>query len=198
MKRETSIFDGLATGYDRGMLLLEGAVLRRLRRQAFPQVAGRVLELGVGTGVNLPLYGSGAQVTALDTSWPMLAQSARRRTHATVRLVQADAHFLPFADQVFEAVTGSLLFCSVVDPARALAQVRRVLAPGGRLVLVEHTRGHGPGAWLTDILHPVWFAFNGVCHLNRDTVRSVVEAGFQRVRNKAMVLGIFRLIEGEK
>ncbi|HEC34768.1 MAG TPA: methyltransferase domain-containing protein [Chloroflexi bacterium] len=195
--REIGIFDGLATGYDRGMLLLEWAVLRGLRRRAFPYVKGRVLEMGVGTGINLPLYGPETQVVALDASGPMLAEATHRRTRATVRPVQADVQHLPFADGCLDAVTGSLLFCSVADPAQALAEVQRVLSPGGRLVLVEHTRGSGLGAWLTDVLHPLWFAVNGTCHLNRETVRAVAEAGFRLLRVETRLLGIFRIIEGE-
>ncbi len=194
----TSVFDRIASGYDLGMLPLEVAVLRRLRRRAFPQVRGRVLEVGVGTGVNLPLYPSEATVVALDHSAPMLRQALHRRARAHVWAVQADVHRLPFPAGAFDAVTGSLVFCSVSQPLQALAEVRRVLCPGGRLLLVEHTRGEGPGAWLTDRLHPLWLAWNGVCHLNREPGRLVREAGFRIRREEARILGIFRLLEGEK
>jgi ubiquinone/menaquinone biosynthesis C-methylase UbiE len=157
-----------------------------------------VLELGVGTGVNLPFYGPETRVTAVDASPQMLRHAARRQTRAPVRFVQADVHHLPFADDSFDAVTGSLLFCSVEDPPRALAEVLRVLRPGGRLRLVEHTRGTGLGAWLTDRLHPLWYGWNGVCHLNRETTRAVVEAGFREVREERHLLGIVRRIEGVK
>ncbi|MFN3761833.1 MAG: class I SAM-dependent methyltransferase [Anaerolineae bacterium] len=192
------VFDALASGYDLGMLPLEVAVLRRMRRLAFPKVAGRVLEVGVGTGVNLPFYPSGATVVAIDLSAPMLRQARRRPARARVRAVQADIHHLPFRDGAFEAVTGSLVFCSVAEPERALGEVYRVLRPGGRLLLLEHTRGRGPGAWLTDRLHPLWLAWNGVCHLNRETAQAVRQAGFRLRREESRILGIFRLIEGEK
>jgi ubiquinone/menaquinone biosynthesis C-methylase UbiE len=201
-----SVFNGLATRYNLGMLPLELVVLGKLRRMAFTPVRGLVLELGVGTGVNLPLYEPETEVVAVDTSSPMLAQAAHRRARATVRRLQADAQRLPFADGQFDAVTASLLFCSVADPALALTEVWRVLRcpeqtrgrPGGRLVLVEHTRGRGLGAWLTDLLHPLWFALNETCHLNRETARAVAKAGFWPVRLEERLLGIFRLIEGEK
>jgi len=192
------VFDGLAAGYDVGMLPLELAILRRLRQRAFPPLEGAVLELGVGTGVNLPLYGPGAEVVALDASRPMLSTAAARRTRARVRFVQAEVERIPFPDGVFDAVAGSLLFCSVADPVEALAEVRRVLAPGGRLVLVEHTRGNGLGAWLTDVLNPLWMLFSKVCHLNRETVQEVVGAGFRLVRLEERLLGVFRLIEAVK
>jgi ubiquinone/menaquinone biosynthesis C-methylase UbiE len=193
-----TVFDSLASGYDLGMLPLEAAVLRRMRRRAFPGVAGQVLELGVGTGVNLPLYPPEATIVAVDHSAPMLRRALRRPARAPVRAVQADVHRLPFRDGAFDAVTGSLVFCSVTEPGRALAEVHRVLRPDGRLVLLEHTRGRGLGAWLTDRLHPLWFAWNGVCHLNRETARAVHQAGFRLLREETRVLGIFRLLEGVK
>lgn len=192
------VFDALASGYDLGLLPLEVAVLRRMRRRAFPKVEGHVLEVGVGTGVNLPLYPPTATVVALDFSAPMLRRALRRPARARVRAVRADLHHLPFRDGAFDVVTGSLVFCSVAGPERALAEVYRVLRPGGRLLLLEHTRGQGLGAWLTDRLHPLWLAWNGVCHLNRETARLVRQAGFHLRREESRVLGIFRLMEGEK
>jgi SAM-dependent methyltransferase len=122
-----SAFDSASSTYDRGMLLLERLIFRRLRRRIFPRLGGDVLELGVGTGVNLPLYGSGARVTGCDANGEMLAWAARRRARATAALVQADVQRLPFADGSFDVVAASLVFCSVADPARALAETRRVL-----------------------------------------------------------------------
>ena len=193
-----AIFDRLVPGYDLGMLPLELVALRRLRRRAFSSLEGRMLEIGTGTGVNLPFYGPGAQVVALDTSRPMLDVVARRSTEATVWPVQADAQCLPFADGCVEIVTGSLLFCSVADPAQGLAEVWRVLKASGRLLLVEHTRGSGLGVWLTELLNPLWMAFSKVCHLNRETTQTVTAAGFRLVRLEKRVFGIFRLIEAVK
>jgi SAM-dependent methyltransferase len=222
-----SAFDSPSSTYDRGMLLLERLIFRQLRRRIFPRLGGDVLELGVGTGVNLPLYGSGARVTGCDANGEMLAWAARRHTRATAALVQADAQRLPFADGSFDVVAASLVFCSVADPARALAEARRVLhrpaptcpdrgrrakghcpepeegrcpelgegRPGGRLVLLEHTRGSGLGAWLTDVLHPLWDTWSRECRLNRETARAVAAAGFQVQRVEHHALGIVRVIE---
>ena len=192
------VFDAIASGYDRGMLPLELLALRRLRSRAFASVEGRVLELGVGTGVNLALYRPRTHVVAVDASRPMLDCAARYRERVALSMVQADVQALPFAGSAFETVTGSLLFCSVPDPARALGEVRRVLQSGGRLVLVEHTRGRGLGAWLTDVLAPLWAAISRSCRLDRDTVQTVVDAGFTLAREERRVLGIFRLIEAVK
>jgi SAM-dependent methyltransferase len=222
-----SAFDSASSTYDRGMLLLERLIFRRLRRRIFPRLGGDVLELGVGTGVNLPLYGSGARVTGCDANGEMLAWAARRHTRATAALVQADAQRLPFADGSFDVVAASLVFCSVADPARALAEARRVLhrpaptcpdrgrrakghcpepeegrcpelgegRPGGRLVLLEHTRGSGLGAWLTDALHPLWDTWSRECRLNRETAQAVAAAGFKVQRVEHHALGIVRVIE---
>jgi ubiquinone/menaquinone biosynthesis C-methylase UbiE len=190
-----STFDRLSSVYDRGMRPLEWLVFRRLRRRTFPPIRGDILEFGVGTGVNLPLYGPGARVMGCDTSREMLDWAARRRTQGRVALVQANVQRLPFADSSFDAVTGSLVFCSVADPVQGLAEARRVLRPGGRLVLLEHTRGRGLGAWLTDILHPLWHSWSRECHLDRETARTVAETGLNVHRVERHAMGIVRVIE---
>jgi ubiquinone/menaquinone biosynthesis C-methylase UbiE len=177
------------------MLPLEWAILGRLRRRIFAALRGDVLELGVGTGANLGLYGDEARVVGLDASAEMLARAADRETDRRATLLQADAQRLPFPSGRFDAVAASLVFCSVADPARGLAEARRVLRPGGRLVLLEHTRGTGLGAWLTDILQPVWHLWSRDCHLNRETVRAVADAGFRVGRVEEHALGIVRSIE---
>ena len=190
-----STFDRLSSVYDRGMRPLEWLVFRRLRRRTFSPICGDILEFGVGTGVNLPLYGPGARVTGCDVSGEMLDWAARRRTRGRLALIQANVQRLPFPDASFDAVTGSLVFCSVADPVRGLAEARRVLRPGGRLVLLEHTRGSGLGAWLTDLLHPLWHTWSRECHLNRETAQTVAQMGFDVQRVERHAMGIVRVIE---
>jgi len=190
-----SVFDRLASGYDLGMLPLEWLIFRRLRRRMFPPLSGDVLEVGIGTGINLPLYGPDVRVTGCDVSEEMLTAATLRRTRVPVSLLQANVQHLPFADGRFDVVTASLAFCSVTDPVQGLAEARRVLRPGGRLVLLEHTRGSGLGAWLTDVFHPVWKAWSRECHLNRETVQAVAKTGFEIQRVERHAMGIVRVIE---
>jgi SAM-dependent methyltransferase len=96
-----------------------------------------------------------------------------------VPLVRARAEALPFHDGAFDTVVNGLVFCSVSDPPRGLAEVRRVLRPGGVLRMLEHVRASGRvAAWLQDRTQPVWTWFTGGCHPNRDTEAAVAAAGF--------------------
>ena len=190
-------FEAIAGAYDRGMRPLERLIFGRLRRRLFPQLRGRVLELGAGTGVNLPLYGPGARVVALDRSSEMLGWAARKRPQARVALVQADAQRLPFAAGAFDSVSGALVFCSIASPDRGLSESRRVLKSEGKLVLLEHTRGHGIGALVTVVVQPLWGVWSHECRLDRETLAAVVRAGFHVLNVDHHALGIVRLIEAQ-
>jgi SAM-dependent methyltransferase len=189
-------FDALASGYDLFMLPLERALFARLRQRAFANVEGQVLEVGVGTGANLPFYPDSSHVVAVDASAEMLALARRRRTRAVVRLSQTDAHRLAFPDATFDEVIGSFLLCNVADPPAVLREVRRVLCPGGRLLLLEHVRGAHPWvARLTDLLDLPWHAWSRSCHLNRETEATVASAGFTITRSERYALGVVQIIE---
>lgn len=189
-------YDHIGRGYDWGMWPLERLALRRLRRRLFSHAYGRVLELGVGTGVNLPFYSPSVRLAAMDASAAMLARAGARPTRAArLGMVQADVEALPLTDASFERVYASLLFCSVADPAAALAEVRRVLRPGGWLVLLEHVRGAGgPMRWLTDALAAPWLRLSKSCHLDRETGAAVAAAGFRVVCASRHVAGIVEVI----
>ncbi len=176
------MFEQLGPLYDWFLAPVEAWRLRAWRRQLVSDLHGRVLDVGVGTGLNLPHYPPKTDVVALDVTWEMLRYAIpRRRTNH--RLVQGDVQALPFPDAVFDAVVGALVFCSVPDPMQGLHEVRRVLKPGGRLRLLEHVRGTHPLARaLTDWLEPAWYGMNGSCHLNRETVVLVQQAGFEIVK----------------
>jgi ubiquinone/menaquinone biosynthesis C-methylase UbiE len=163
--------------YDAICAVAEYGGLARWRRWLVEGAAGRTLDVGCGTGRNLPLYGPSARVVALDPSLGALRR-ARRRAPG-VPLVQGDAQALPFRAGVFDTVVSGLVFCSVPDPAQGLAEVRRVLRPGGTLRMLEHVRAtRGLKARVQDRWLPAWKAITGGCHWNRDTERTVTSAGF--------------------
>ena len=194
-------FDALASGYDLFMWPLEQALFARLRRRALhtlrPSAPPRwVLEVGVGTGANLPFYPASSRVIAVDASAEMLSVARRRRTHAAVQLSQTDAHHLAFPDATFDGVVGSFLLCNVTDPRGVLQEVHRTLRPDGRLLLLEHVRGAHPwAARLTDLLDLPWHAWSRSCHLNRETEATVASAGFTITCSERYALGIVQLIE---
>ena len=191
-------FDRIASPYDRGMAPLEKLGLARLRARLVPHARGKVLEIGIGTGANLPFYPPSACVTAIDESPDMLAVAAQRAASmgTCVSLGLMDVESLAFPSGHFDTVVASLVFCSVVDQTRALGELRRVLdKPGGRLLLLEHTRPHSrPMAWLADLLNIPWYAFNGRCNLNRETQQSVARAGFELEQVESVLGGLVRLI----
>ena len=163
--------------YDAFLAAAEWRGLGAWRRWLASGSRGRALDLGCGTGRDLPLFPTGVRAVALDPH-PQNLRRARRRA-PRVPLVRARAEALPFRDGAFDTVVSGLVFCSVADPARALAEVRRVLSPGGALRMLEHVRSRR-GAWgrVQDLLQPAWTRVAGGCRPNRDTERAVEAAGF--------------------
>jgi ubiquinone/menaquinone biosynthesis C-methylase UbiE len=162
--------------YDALMALPERFGLRRWRQWLVGGARGRVLEVGCGTGRNLPLYPRQARVVALDPDLGSL-RVARRRAPGWP-LLAARAEALPFPDGTFDTVVSALVFCSVDAPVRGLEEVRRVLAPGGELRMLEHVRSRRRlGAWWQDLVQPAWTAVTGGCRPNRPTEAHVEAAG---------------------
>ena len=159
------------------------------RRFVVPEATGRVLEVGVGTGLNFDLYRDVTELDGIDPDPHMLAR-ARERTAALpfpARLHETGAERLPFADGAFDTAVITFTLCTIPDPEAALAEVHRVLRPGGRLLFAEHTRSIQPlVAGVQDVLTPLWKRIGGGCHLNRPAVELVRAAGFQ-VRETAAV-----------
>ena len=163
--------------YDTLCAVLERLWLGEWRRWLVAGARGRTLDVGTGTGRNLPRYAPGLTVIGIEPVWAPLARARRRAPR--VPLVQGRAEALPFRTGVFDTVVSGLCFCSVADPARGFAEVRRVLAPGGGLRMLEHVRSRTPWkARLQDRLQPFWTLLSGGCHPNRNTERAVERAGF--------------------
>jgi ubiquinone/menaquinone biosynthesis C-methylase UbiE len=170
-------FEQIPFLYDAFMAVQDRLGLGRWRRWLAGGARGRVLEVGCGTGRNLPLYREAARVVGVDPDEGVL-RAARRRA-PSVPLVRASAEALPFRDGAFDTVVSGLVFCSVLRPAEGLAEVRRVLAPGGSVRMIEHVRSRSPlVARLQDGVQPAWTWINGGCHPNRDTERAIEAAGF--------------------
>ena len=192
-------YDRQAGLYDLFEAPLELLAFGRLRRRLWSEVRGaRVLEVGVGTGKNLPYHPDGARFVAVDISPRMLRRAAgrARRLGRNVDLVLADAQRLPFRDGAFDAAAATFVFCSVPDPIAGLEEVRRVLRGDGRVHLIEHVRARNPlMGRLMDLLNPLWVRLAGA-NINRDTVSNVERAGIALDGVESHGLGIVKLIRG--
>ena len=167
--------------YDAIMYPQERLGLWKLRRKVVGPAAGRVLEVGVGSGLNFSYYEQATELVGIDPDGFLLKKAARRAREQSypIHLEVGDAENLPFADASFDTVVATLVFCSVPDAVRGFREMRRVLKPGGRVRLLEHVRSEGPRmARFQDFITPTWRRIAGGCHMNRDTVARVKEAGF--------------------
>jgi ubiquinone/menaquinone biosynthesis C-methylase UbiE len=164
-------------------LAMRNAEATRRRTVVVPRARGRVLEVGIGSGLNLPYYTR--DVTALVGVEPSakLAAMTRRKLGGVpfpVELVERSAEALPLDDASFDTVVTTWVLCSIPDPLRALGEMRRVLAPGGRLVFVEH--GLAPDAGVRrwqQRLNPLWRRISGGCNFDRGIDDLLERAGFR-------------------
>jgi len=170
-----------ALTYDRQMAGTESAGLRGFRERLLAEASGDVLEIGGGTGANLPFYGPAVgSLTITEPQPPMLRrlQDAAREQHPSARVLRAPAEDLPFDDHSFDVAVSTLVLCGVDDQPRAARELRRVLRPGGRLLFIEHLRSGDPGtARLQDRMN--WLNRLVVCcDCNRPTLDTIRGAGF--------------------
>jgi SAM-dependent methyltransferase len=164
--------------YDPAMALLERGRLGAWRRATLRDPKGRALEVGCGTGRNLPLYPPGTRVVATDPDLVVLRRARSR--DPSVPFVAARAEALPFATDAFDSAVSTFVFCSVDEPAAGLAELGRVLRSDGALHMMEHVRSENRAlAWLQDRVQPLWTVLSGGCRPNRDTVAEVRSAGFR-------------------
>jgi ubiquinone/menaquinone biosynthesis C-methylase UbiE len=168
-------------------------VIQRQRAKVVPEASGRVLELGMGSGLNLPYYDR-AKVEEVDAVEP--SEGLRREAEAAVvaaglraEVSNGVAEDLPYEGGLFDCVVCTFTLCSVQDPARALSEARRVLKPGGRFIFCEH--GLAPDAdvvkWQRRI-EPIWKPIAGGCHLTRPITSAIEAAGFRTLRREQMYL----------
>ena len=169
-----------AAAYDPMTRSLERAILGERRARLLADLDGQVLDVGAGTGANLPYLRRASRVVMAEPDAAMRRRLATRLAQAVVPVeVSSDpAERLRYADASFDAVVFTLVLCSVTSPDRALAEARRVLRPSGRLIILEHVRGTGTLARWQDRLTPLWSLLNAGCQLGRDTPGAVERAGF--------------------
>jgi ubiquinone/menaquinone biosynthesis C-methylase UbiE len=176
--------------YDLLVGLFERTGLGRWRRWHAEGASGRTLDLGCGTGRSLPLYPASARPFALDPEIRLLLRARKRAPLVPFVLARAEA--LPFPRGAFDTAAVSLVFCSVADPPKGLAEIRRVLAPGGTLRMLEHVRPDGLGGRLADLIQPSWTFVAGGCHPNRRTEEAVAAAGFALEPGKRRISSTLR------
>jgi ubiquinone/menaquinone biosynthesis C-methylase UbiE len=160
-------------------LAMSNRRLIEYRRRMMPKARGRVLEIGIGSGLNLPFYGRQVlSIHGIDPSAALLRRAARQPT-ARTELVEASAETIPFGDDVFDTVVTTWTLCTIPRVVSALREMRRVLRPDGCLLFVEH--GLAPDravAWWQHRLTPCWRCLGGRCHLNRKIDDLITAAGF--------------------
>ena len=170
-----------AATYDRQMAKVEAAGLRAHRESVLAEATGRVLEIGAGTGGNLPFYGPGVEsLTMTEPEIPMLRRLERKVAEKAVAatVLRAPAEDLPFDDDAFDAAVSTLVLCGVDDQPRALRELRRVLRPDGRLLFIEHVRSSDPKlAAKQDRMNGINRFMVG-CECNRPTLHTIEAAGF--------------------
>lgn len=167
--------------------------IRRQRQKVVPRATGRVLEIGIGTGLNIPFYDPD-QVTHLIGVDPDVHVTRRAAEPAAaapfeVEILNVSAEDIPLEAGSVDCAVITYALCSIPDPARAAAEVRRVLAPGGVLLFSEH--GRAPDAAVArwqDRITPAWRIFSGGCHVNRDIEGILREGGFNRLETETIYL----------
>lgn len=174
--------------YDPVLGLAERAGLAEERGRLLGDLAGHVVEIGAGTGANLPYLGAEVERATLLEPVPEMATKLRARldderaagTLAVdrVAVLEAPAEALPVGDDAADAVVSTLVLCSVDDLDLSLTEIRRVLRPGGALVLMEHVAAHGFRRRVQEVLEPAWKVIGRGCHLTRETLLAVEAAGF--------------------
>lgn len=188
-------YDDIAPHYDRAIRPLDRWFLARLRAATLSQLpaGARTLELGAGTGANFVFYSTDTAGVATEPSSGMLRIAKEKERPERVQLVQSCAEQLPFADDSFDAAFATLVFCSLTEPARAFAELRRTVKTGGAVILLEHVRPNG-------LLGPVFDLLNLFTvplfddHFNRRTGQAAQAAGLEVLKIEKSLLGIVNLI----
>jgi ubiquinone/menaquinone biosynthesis C-methylase UbiE len=198
--RVRDIWRRLAPRYDRQIRYFERILFEGGRDWVCSRARGAVLEIGIGTGRNLPFYPADVRVTGVDLS-PETLEIARRRAHTLGRSVDLrvrDAHALDFEAGSFDTVVSTLTMCSIPDHYRALSEAARVLRRGGQLIMLEHVRSPAPAVRLGQrLLNPLSVRFVAD-HLLREPLHAVRRLGFEVVELERLKWGIVERLRAVK
>jgi len=189
-----------ASFYDLIENLTTGSHESKMRQLSWSKAEGsNILEVGIGTGRNIPYYPVGVQVTGIDFSENMLNRARDKATQQNIKvqLRLMDIQNMEFADNTFDSVVGTFIFCTVPDPILGLTEVRRVIKPGGKLVLLEHVISDNHIlAWVMNLVNPIVLWVGGG-NINRHTVDNVTNSGFA-IEKVTTAGGSDKLIEARR
>lgn len=161
---------------------MKSPAMTKIRREIIPTASGKVIEIGIGSGLNLPWYNKDVQVTGVDPSEELqeYAREMARDSGINVDFITGSSEEIPLPDNQFDTAVITWTLCTIPDPERALAEVRRLLKPEGQLIFSEHGLSPEPGVakWQNRI-NPVWRRIGGGCNLNRKTDNLIEQGGFQ-------------------
>jgi len=197
-----AVYDRIARLYDLLDLPFEHGRYRPLRKHLFAGARGRVLDAGCGTGRNFAYYPSGADVIGIDLSPAMLARAVKRRARLglSVPLLEMDVCRTSFSDETFDFAVASFLFCVLPNERQpeALAEIKRVLKPGGEIRMLEYTWSTDPVRRAVQKLWEPWVARVYSAGFDRETDRFTREAGFRDVEETLLYADIIKLIRARK
>jgi ubiquinone/menaquinone biosynthesis C-methylase UbiE len=194
------VWDKAAPSYDKQIAFFEKIQFARGREWLGARARGRVLEVAIGTGLNLPHYPPDVTLTGIELSPAMLAIARQRATGLgrDVDLREGDAEHLPFDDASFDTVVCSLSLCTIPSPHAAVAEMRRVLAPGGRLLLLDHIGSTWPPIYAAQwLVERITIRAAGE-HFTRRQLPLVKAAGFQVVETERLLAGTVERIHAVK
>lgn len=179
-ERQTWWAGGFAILYDPFLWVGELLGMRRHRRLLLAQAHGRVVEIGAGTGLNLPHYPQDLAELILAEPDHSMRRRLERRAERRTRVIAAPSDRLPLADGSVDTVVSTLVLCTVEDPESTLREIRRVLHPDGQLLLIEHVRAHSRSlAALQRMLRRPWASFARGCRCDQRTVEILHACGFR-------------------
>ena len=198
--RQRRVWDKAASAYDRQIAFFERIWFTGGRPWVASRATGRVLEVAVGTGLNLVHYGPDVTVTGLELSPEMLAiaRSRAERHGVAADLHEGDAHDLPYDDASFDTVVCCLGLCTIPNPGRALAEMQRVLVPGGRLLLLDHVRSTWPPVYAAQWLLEQVTGRTAGEYFTRRQLPLVTAAGFEVVESERLKAGTIERVHAVK